>query len=254
MWRLLAGTILSMLPRRWRMALPGKEAIPWEPGATLSGILEFVAAVGALVYWYSVSVTTWAGNGIESALRGGPEKEVPGQAIGFAALALWMLHPLTWFIGYFAIEGAIRMMGAAFTGHVMGTLPLFLTDWVYGKATHRAPEGEAGDSPGMKANAASFVSTIKDLWRIGRLPQVPDELEYLQEGEERCLRIHACRPKAEWDPPRIVRVDKEYYRLEEAKRGSGPRPFVYRLRRLPAGVPGRNVILYHAPASGNFRE
>jgi hypothetical protein len=42
----------------------------------------------------------------------------------------------------------------------------------------------------------------------------------------------------------IVRVDEVYYRLEESTVESGARPFRYRLRRLEAGVTGRNVILY----------
>jgi hypothetical protein len=41
-----------------------------------------------------------------------------------------------------------------------------------------------------------------------------------------------------------VRVDDQYYRLEENSVENGPRPFRYRLRRLERGVPGRNVLLY----------
>ena len=37
------------------------------------------------------------------------------------------------------------------------------------------------------------------------------------------------------------------HRPPEGGKGHRPRPFVYRLRRLPAGVPGRNVILYRSP-------
>ena len=70
------------------------------------------------------SVTTWAANALDSALRGGPESAVPGQAIGFSALVLWVLHPLTWLIAYFVIEGLVRLLAAAFTGQVFGTFPL----------------------------------------------------------------------------------------------------------------------------------
>ena len=249
MWRVLVAMVGSLFPRRWRAAMPGADAIPWELGGAISGILESLAGLGALVFWYSLSVTTWAANGLDSALRGGPEKNVPGQAIGFAALLLWVLHPLTWVIGYFVVEGAVRMLGAAFTGHTMGTLPLFLADWTYGKLTRRPPEPDELYSPGT-GYGASFLAAMKDKWQVRRLPRVDDQVEHTRKGDEHYLEILACRPKADWVPPRIVRAGDVYYRLEETRRAGAPRPFVYRLRKLPAGVPGRNVIVYpEAPAS-----
>ena len=245
MWRLILATVFSFFPRRWRMAMPGEDRIPWERGATISGILQSLLAIEALILWYSLSVTTWVSNGVDSALRGGAE--VPEQAIGFAGLALWALHPLTWVIAYFAAEGMARMLGAAFTGHVMGTLPLYLADWIYGKLTHRPPEGDARYSPGMRAYADSFVTALKDEWHSRRLPQAEDEVTRLQRAGEAYLEIHSCRQKKEWTPPRIVRVEEAYYRLEETRRASPPRPYVYRLRKLEAGVPGRNVIVYEVP-------
>jgi hypothetical protein len=41
-----------------------------------------------------------------------------------------------------------------------------------------------------------------------------------------------------------VRVGDTYYRLEQTSVTTGDHPFLYRLRKLPAGVPGRTVILY----------
>lgn len=210
-------------------------------------MLEGALALAGLVFWYSISVTTWAAKGLDSALRGGPERSVPGQAIGFAALVLWALHPLTWLTAYFVFEGAVRMAGAAFAGHVMGTLPLYVADWTYGKLTRRRPEPDALSSPSA-GYAASFVAAMKDEWQIRRLRQVNDELVYAREGEEEFVEVRACRPKMEWIPPKIVRMGEVYYRLEEATRGKAPRPFVYRMRRLPAGVPGRSVIVYEAQA------
>lgn len=246
MWATIVATLFSFLPRRWRAAVPAANVLPWERGGALSGFLEALMAFAALVFWYSLSVTTWAANGLDSAMHGGVERNVPGQAIGFAALVLWVLHPLTWLVGYFVLEGAVRMVGAAFAGHVMGTLPLYLADWTYGKLTGRRPEPDALYSPGT-GHAASFVAAIKDQWRIRRLPQLDDEVRQARDGEEEHVEVRASRPKTEWVPPKIVRVADAYYRLEEATRGSAPRPFVYRLRKLAAGVPGRTVILYDFP-------
>jgi len=98
MWRLALGIFLSILPQRWRDALRLNESVPWEPATVLSSFVESLLALVLLLCWYSRSVTTWAANALDSALRGGPERAVPGQAIGFSALVLWILHPLTWLI------------------------------------------------------------------------------------------------------------------------------------------------------------
>lgn len=79
-------------------------------------------------------------------------------------------------------------------------------------------------------------------------------LTYLKPSDEgEILEIHASRMKQDWTPPRIVRYDDAYYRLERFSRGVGSRPFVYHLRRLSAGVPGRTVLLYQ-PEEAVIRE
>jgi hypothetical protein len=120
MWRLALGIFLSILPQRWRDALRLNESVPWEPATVLSGFVESLLALILLLYWYSRSVTTWAAKALDSALRGGPESAVPGQAIGFSALVLWILHPLTWLIAYFILEGLVRLLAAAFTDQIFG--------------------------------------------------------------------------------------------------------------------------------------
>src|SRR5215468_2759775 len=98
MCRIVLGVVVSVLPRGWRAPSLREQAIPWVRSAILSGLLESLLAMLALISWYSHSVATWAANALDSALRGGPEASVPGQAIGFSALVLWCLHPFTWFI------------------------------------------------------------------------------------------------------------------------------------------------------------
>ncbi len=51
MWRLALGTVLSPLPRRWRVALQPGKGLPWVSATVLSGLLESL-----LVYWYYLSV------------------------------------------------------------------------------------------------------------------------------------------------------------------------------------------------------
>jgi hypothetical protein len=66
----------------------------------------------------------------------------------------------------------------------------------------------------------------------------------LNEGDEVVIEIQSSRPKPEWIPPKTVRIGDSYFRLENATRGKSPRPFVFRLKGQPAGVPGRTVIVY----------
>jgi hypothetical protein len=81
---------MALLPRRWRSRFGLDEVIPWTRSALLSGSLECLLALIALAYWYSHSVTTWAANALDSAMRNGPEAQVPRQANGFSALVLWL--------------------------------------------------------------------------------------------------------------------------------------------------------------------
>jgi hypothetical protein len=80
-----------------------------------------------------------------------------------------------------------------------------------------------------------------------RTTQVQDELSFRKSGADEFLEICASRRKDDWNPPRVVRFEDNYYRLEAAAVGSGPRPFRYTLRRLSAGVPGRSVVIYAPP-------
>jgi hypothetical protein len=247
MWKIVLGVALSVLPRRWRAPSLLEQAIAWERCAILSGLLESLLAMLGLIFWYSHSVTTWAANALDSALRGGPEASVPGQAIGFSALVLWCLHPLTWFIAYFVVEGVVRFLAAVSTEQILPSWPLAIVDWSYGKLTHHPPEGDALDTPTAKQQVKSLAATVRQSAKTAGLVELADERLESADAGETILEIHSLRSKAEWTPPRVVRVGQLYYRLEAASEGSRPRPFIYRLRRLAAGVPGRNVLLYQPP-------
>src|SRR2546421_1707636 len=136
MWTLtyLGGPWAALLPKRWRARLPFAEAVEWGPAGTISGIAELLIVVAAMMYWYSYSMNTWVGRGLDFALSGrSGSAQITDHAVGFMAYFIWVTHPLTWILGYFFVEGAVRFTGAAFTGQVMGILPLFLVDKVYGK-------------------------------------------------------------------------------------------------------------------------
>ena len=248
MWKVVPGIPLSLLPRRWRAAttIP-EETVPWVPAAILSGILESVLAVTGLIYWYSHSVTTWAADALDSALRGGPGAEYDPHLLGLSAFVIWCIHPLTWLLASFFGEGLVRIVGAISIEQILPMWLLAFADWCYGKFTHRGAQGDSLQLPKGKEQFQSFLRAAKGAAKTVGLPELPDELVEAGAGADSTLAILCSRPKAEWIPPKVVRIADVYYRLESAAQGKRPRPFIYRLRRLAAGVPGRNVLLYEPP-------
>src|SRR5258707_3612880 len=243
MWAYILGPFLSLLPKRWRKSFLFDLSIQCARAATSRGLAEFAAGGIALMYWYSYSVTTWVGRALDLALEGKLGNRVTDHAIGFTALLIWVTHPLTWSLAYLFAEGAARFWGAAFSDSILGTLPLFLLDKMLVKIfLRRAPE--TANQLGVPRGDSSFLGAIRERILIARLPVVSDELFFRRSATEELLEIHACRRKEDWVPPRVVRYQNDYYRLEACSRATGPRPFRYTLRRLPRGVPGRTVLVY----------
>jgi hypothetical protein len=239
----LLGPLLALLPRRWRKLLPLGSAVEWRKATVLSGIGESLVALMALTYWYSYSMTTWVSNALDAALNGkGPG--VTDQEIGFAAYVIWATHPLTWLIAYAGAEGSVRLVGAAFTETNLGTLPLFVMDKLMGVIPGRSKKEASAKGYGLQDNLCSYAGAVREKVMAKGAADVPDELCFTGSTPDEILEIRACRRKAEWDPPRTVRYQDTYYRLEACSGGSALRPFCYTLRKLSAGVMGRTVLVY----------
>ncbi len=251
MWTFLFGPLISIFPKRWREALPFSTRVRWGPATVISGLAESVIALIALSYWYMYAMTAWVERGVDSALSGKMGPGVTDQAIGSVALVIWATHPLTLLLGYAGIEGAIRLCAAAFSGNILGTLPLFLLDKVFVTVFRR--RGTKNLNAAASFNNSSLVGAVRERMLAARLPIVSDELCFRRSASEEILEIHAARRKQDWTPPRVVRYQDSYYRLESDSLGPAPRPFHYMLRRLPAGVPGRTVLLY-SPLDAVIRE
>jgi hypothetical protein len=229
------------------MSLPFAKRVEWERATAISGFAEAALALVAMMYWYSYAMSTWVDSGVSVALSGKMGAGVRPQDIGGAALIVWWMHPMTWLLAYLGLEGALRLCAGAFAGHACGILPLFLADKiVFGPFRRRK------DGAGAGGNVSSFAGAISERVRTAGLSEVPDELCFTKDESGEILEIRACRRKQDWTPPRTVRYLDGYYRLEADSRAGGARPFLYRLRRLAAGVPGRTVLLY-APADPVIR-
>jgi hypothetical protein len=244
MFTFLLGPFLAALPKRWRQSLPFFKSMNWRIPCILSGFGELLFGVAAMLFWYSYSVTTWVSRGLDAALAGKMGPNVNEQEVGFMAIFIFATHPLTWLIAYVAVEGSVRLVGAAFTESNLGILPLFVVDKIFLKMTGRSGPGVAQAAGYTETNVSSYVGAIREKVRGSTKAIVPDELCVTREGADEFLEIRACRGKPDWTPPRTVRYQETFYRLEEASRSSEPRPFRYRLRGLSAGVMSRTVLVY----------
>ena len=246
MWNYLIGPILALLPKAWRDSLFLSNA-PWGRATVVSGLGESLAALVGIGYWYMYAMTTWVDTAVSRALDGKLGPNVTVQEIGAVALTVWMTHPLTLLLGYLMLEGAVRFCAAAFSEESLGVLPLAVFDWILLRPFRRLNPRGVMATESTPSNARSFVEAAREWISIARGVPQTDELHFRNEGSEELLEIRASHRKQEWNPPRTVRFEDHYYRLEASAVKKGPRPFYYTLRRLPSGVPGRSVLIY-APA------
>ena len=242
MFTYILGPFLALLPKPWREASVFSQCPQPARAAAVSGLAESIAAILALGNWYMYAMTNWASRGTEAALAGklGP---LTDQEIAGFALSLWATHPLTWSLGYLVFEGVVRLCAAAFTGGIFGILPLFLFDKLFCNPFRRS-RPRVDSSASFGSNISSLFSAVQERLMVARLSEVPDQLRFRKSNGEEFLEIFASRRKSDWTAPRVVRYREAYFRLELCTVVGGPRPFRYTLRRLPAGVSGRSVLLY----------
>ena len=244
MFTFLLGPFLAVLPKRWRYSLPLLKSMRWRTPCLLSGFGELVLGIVAYMYWYSYSMNTWVSRGLDAAIAGKMDPRVTDHDITIMSLFIFATSPLTWAILYVGLEGSVRLLGAAFSESYLGVLPLFLLDKVFLKVTGQGGPGIAQASGYTETNMSSYVGAIREKARVIGTAVIPDELWVTREGADEFMEIRACRGKPDWVPPRTVLYQDTFYRLEAWTKGSGARPFHYRLRRLSAGVMSRTVLVY----------
>ena len=248
MWTYILGPFLALLPKDWRNSLPFHNYVNWPRAIFVSGFLEFFGALICLGYWYLNAMSYMVDHAVGKAGLGELGSQVTDHAISGAALFIWCTQPLTLALGYLMVEGAVRLCGAAFAETNLGSLPFFLVDRIFFRPFRReAPTRDAG--LGAASNIASYAGAITERVRTVGVSKSEDQLRVRKNGAEEFLEIYTWKRKIDWTPPRIVRVDQAYYRLEDCVRGTSSHPFCYVLRRLAAGVPSRTLLLYSAPES-----
>ena len=206
----LLGPFLSLLPEAWRTKLSWAGSIRWRPASFISGVLEALLSLYALVVWYSYSVTHHTQIQIDSALRAHPNVHPNEMTMGLIGYVFVALNPVTWIICWFWFEGVVRALGAAFTEEIVGTLPLWIIDKSYRVLRQRRQS-------------------------LHRPPLVSDEVTWLIDGQAEALMIMSCLPKPTWNDRPTVRFKGEFFKVERSITGTGLRPYVYYLRRLQLG-------------------
>jgi hypothetical protein len=127
------------------------------------------------------------------------------------AIIVWMvtfeylLHPLSLFLIYLAIEGSIRFVGGLIAGEVVPSLAVSF----YFKVSHSL----AGSC--VRPSLAE-----------------PDLIEYLS-GDR--VKISSAKEKTAWNASLTIRISREWFEVERKEVGKQPHLFVYILRRAPLG-------------------
>ncbi len=226
MWAYVIAPIFSLLPQRWRRAIFGEVGFDWPRATAISGMMESIVSFGGLVAWYFhvmySSFQQQVGATLE-ATKGVPG-EGAGMAMGAVGLFYFAMHPVTWVLAYFTLEGIWRTVAALLTEESPGTLPLAIVAWVAGGMRRRAYEV--------------------------RVPLVVDRVTRGGEKDSWALRVASCRPKPEWIYPLTIRYQGEYFQVEGVSlaEATPARPHVYLLNRPPAGEAYRGVREYDPDA------
>jgi hypothetical protein len=140
--------------------------------------------------------------------------------LGVNMLGLWFwlrVSPVVlWISVYLFCDGAWRTINSKANGENAGSLLLVFVDQLFYSARHAA-------------------------WTVAH-PVVADLATLDDAREDWQLKIEAARAKKHWEAGKIVRLRERYFRIESSMQTGGPRPFIYLLLSLPAGVPGHGVL------------
>jgi len=245
MWTYLIGPLLTLLPLRWRARWVADRPVNWAAAGLISGILEFVASFALLGAWYVQGMHRYIGALVDSAANA-PKGVAAGlHEIQGMALTVFVLHPLTWTLCYFCFEGAIRTLAALAAEQAPGSLPLVLIDRVLTPSQRRREPYDAEDvARGERGFFRVVWAELRKRYRIQRAPLAADEVRSTMGRDGAGLQICSCRSKPTWTPGKLVRYADAFYRVESSRMDDSPRPFVFELKRMPAGVPSRSVHLY----------
>lgn len=149
-----------------------------------------------------------------------------GQAIVTAMVALeFLFHPLSLFLLYLALEGAVRFLGGLITAEIVPSLLVFLF--------FKIPD-----------------STSQSISRRRNGPPVADAME---KAPRRPYRIASATLKAGWNTSVTIGIDGQWFEVEREEQAHVPHSYAYVLRPSPPGKILRGYHEYDAAGALNTR-
>ena len=206
----IGGMLISLLPPRYRIHFASKDARELERPAWVSGLLQIVIPILFLIaelystYGVIAPDRDLAKEAFNDQLLGASH---PGS--GIFAFFNFAFTPSHFVALYFMFEGVVRVFSAGFSGHTVGTLPLYFISGIHNWLEPRVHEKRMG-------------------------ARIADEI-YPGDEDTYALKILSCRPKPDWHRNITIRYQEEFYQMFREEPGDKPRPFVFYLRRPPLG-------------------
>jgi len=131
-----------------------------------------------------------------------------GEAVVTALVLLeFLFQPLSFFLLYLALEGAVRFLGSLVTAEIVPSLLVFLF---------------------FKLSDL----TSRSIRRQRQGPAAADAVEWLPNG---LIRIASASAKAGWTSNITIGIDGKWFEIEREEHAQQPRPYIYVLRPAPPG-------------------
>ena len=212
MQSLLRDFLLSYCPAAVRRTLAPESTLRALRAAIWGGLAQLLLA--GLVFLIRLkSYFVVRGHQLAPQIAGSNET---GQTVAAAIVALeYLIHPLSLFLLYLALEGLVRFMGGLITGEIVPSL--FVS---------------------LGFMAVDSFSRSRDQRRAG--PLLADIFEHMPDSRIR-IASSARRPVGMRALP--LGISGQWFEVEREETGPPPRPFVYILRpalagKSPARLPG----------------
>jgi hypothetical protein len=196
--------LLSFCPAKVRQAWRPSSQLTVLRAAMLSGAAQFLLMALVLVtqfkHYFIVRSQQMAPHmdGMNST----------GEAVITVLVVLeFLLHPLSFFLLYVALEGAIRFVGSLVTAEIVPSLLVFL----FFKLSD---------------------STSRSISRRRQGPPMADAMERLPDSR---IRIASATPMPGWNSSITIGIDGQWFEVEREEHAQPPRPYVYVLRPAPPG-------------------
>jgi hypothetical protein len=215
MQNLLWDFLLSYCPAAIRRTLPPESTLRALRAATWGGLAQLLLA-GLVLLIRLKSYFAVRGHQLAPQIAGSNETVQAGITV-IVALE-FLIHPLSLFLLYLAVEGLVRFMGGLITNEIVPSLFVSL---------------------GFRL--VDSFSRSRDQRRSG--PFLADIFEHMPDNR---IRITSSTAKAGWNTSITIGIGGQWFEVEREETGPPPRSFIYILRPAHAGKVLRGYQEYDA--------